>query len=106
MNLKDRMRQANNTAYRPEQFRLQEFFRKNHPQVHTEMEYTVFSTDGLLIAKIDFADLDHKKAYRLDGGSHHNQVKDDLQKERLETRGWVVIDCKRDSYEWNWLWNE
>ena len=98
------MRAAANSEYRPEQFRLQEMFRKNHPQVHTAMEYRVMSTDGALIAKIDFADLDHKIAYRLDGGSHTNKVKDDNQKEALEVRGWTVVDCKRDSYEWNWLW--
>lgn len=100
-----KMREKGETEYRHEQFVLQDFMRKESPGIRLEMEYGVYSTDGALVAKIDLADLDHKVAYRLDGGSHNHPNKDKRQKEALERRGWKVIDCKKDSWHWAWLWD-
>lgn len=104
------MRKAGKTENRPEQFKL-----KDHLVIQglspskIELEYKVFSTDGAIIAKIDVADLEHKIAYRLRGAfSYHDgrrqTLTDDLQKEKLELRGWTVVDITEDSREWSWLW--
>lgn len=98
------MRKKGETAYRHEQFVLQEYFKVYAPKILIEMEYPVLSTDGLLLAVIDLADLTNKIAWRLDGGSHTRPSKDDRQREALELRDWVVIDIKKDSWDWNWLW--
>jgi len=101
---KIKMREKGETEYRHEQFVLQEYFKVYAPQLRIEMEYPVHSTDGLLLAKIDLADLTNKIAWRLDGDSHTNPDKDDRQKKALELRDWIVIDIKKDSWDWNWLW--
>jgi hypothetical protein len=73
------------------------------------MEYRVFSTDGALLAIIDFADLDNKIAYRFQSvNSYHDSYSEDLkatnQRTRLKARGWIVEDINEDTHEWFWLW--
>lgn len=103
------MRRSGKTENRPEQYKLAEYFAKIHPECTIELEYKVFSTDGALIAKIDVADVTGKVAYRLRSAfSYHDSRRQELlgalQKERLEKRGWIVVDITQDS-DWSWLWN-
>ena len=105
---KSQMRRLNNSAHRKEQFKLQALFKEYAPNLKTEMEYSIFSTDGALIAKVDFADLTNKIAYRLrKAQSYHDkysqELYDETQKERLEARGWTVEEVNEDSYEWECL---
>jgi len=103
------MRKLNNSSHRKEQFILQALFKEYAPHIKTEMEYPIFSTDGALIAKVDFADITNKIAYRLrKAQSYHDSYRqehyDEVQKERLEARGWTVEEVNEDSYEWKFLY--
>jgi very-short-patch-repair endonuclease len=102
---KIKMREKGETEYRHEQFVLQKWLIKLRGPIRIEMEYPIYSTDGALIAKIDVACLDEHVAYRINGESHTSPSRDQRQKEALELRGWKVIDCNKDSFEWKWLWD-
>lgn len=100
-----------NKEYRPEQFKLQEYFQVYAPTLRTAMELPI-SVGDQIIAVLDFADLDNKIAYRLasgvNQGSHNgkiNSTKYTNQKVWLETLGWKVEDINEDSWNWNWLFD-
>lgn len=104
---KRRMREVNNTQYRPEQFRLQTFFKIYCPAIHTQMEYPiniVIPDEYNLLRIADFVDLDNKIAYFLNG-EIHSPKKDEETKLFIETyTEWKVENIDKDSVEWNWLW--
>lgn len=100
------MRVAAKTKYRPEQFRLQSFFKIYAPRLHIEMEYVIrFNVENQEYVKIaDLADRTNKIAYFLNGESH-SVLRDILNKDLIEKNTeWKVINCDKDSWEWNWLW--
>jgi hypothetical protein len=107
---KSQMRRLNNSDYRKEQFRFKALFKEYAPHLKIEMEYRVFSTDGALIAIIDFADITNKIAYRMRKAqsyhdSYRQELHDDKQKELLENRGWTVEEISEDTFEWYWLFS-
>ena len=100
------MRQSKNTQYRPEQFKLQSFFKVYAPQIHTEMEHRiVVNSEGREYVRIaDLVDLDNKIAYFLNGEVHSSK-RDNETRILLETNSdWKVTNLDKDSWEWNWLW--
>lgn len=96
---KHQMRTSGKTGYRPEQFKLKEYFKVYAPKIEISLEHT----QGPY--KIDLADLTNKIAWELDGG-YHNKKKDEDRDYVLTTWGWKVIRIKEDSWEWNWLWQK
>jgi hypothetical protein len=103
--IRKNMELKNEREHRHEQFVLQNYFKIYAPKIITEQEYKVYH-DGVLIAKIDLADLTNMVAYRLNGEIHTGKrlMKDEEQRYALEELGWKVIDCDKDSWGWWWLW--
>jgi hypothetical protein len=104
------MRKVGNVENRPEQHALLKHLTQTSYGKRIELEYKVFSNDGGLIAIIDVANVTDMIAYRLRSAfSYHDSsgqtLKDNLQRERLEYRGWRVIDVTQDSEEYSWLWD-
>jgi len=105
---KRNMRLANNTAYRPEQFRLQDFFKIYAPNIHIQLEYVIhFNCEGRNITRIpDLVDLDNKIAYFLNG-EIHSPKKDYYNKLEIESStSWKVENIYKDDANWCWLWND
>src|SRR5437899_11301567 len=103
---KRQMRVNHNSENRREQFRLQALFKEYAPNLRVSMEYPIWSLNGRLLARVDFADITNKMAYRLRSSmSYHDtarqHLKDEIQSQNLINMGWKVCDISEDSeYYW------
>lgn len=103
---KKNMRLANNTQFRPEQFKLYNYFKTYAPDVEVQLEYPIHvKYEGQNITRIpDLVDLTNYIAYFLNG-EIHSAKKDNYDKLIIETyTQWKVEHINKDSDEWNWLW--
>jgi hypothetical protein len=97
------MQESGQNQYRPEQFKLKEYFRVFAPNLEVILEHPI---PGIGIA--DLFDKTNGIVWLLDGGSHIHggrmkKNKDDRQIEKY-MREYQVIIVSSDSYSWNWLW--
>ena len=96
---KHQMRASGNSKYRPEQFKLRDYFSIYAPNLKIELEVQAGPYS------IDLADWTNKIAWELDG-EYHNPLKDAIKDEYLLSHGWKkVIRIKQDSWDWFWLWD-
>ena len=101
------MRKAGNTQYRPEQFKLQKYLSDvmlGYP-AYIQLEYCI-RNEGKVVSIADVINLKTNTIYRLNGEYHKSKrqrMKDEDQKEILESLGYGVEDIDKDS-EWAWLW--
>jgi len=96
------MNENRNNQYRDEQVELYKQLRTIRANSRLMMEYEIKYKydDEERVAIVDIVDLSKKEIFRLNGAIHFSSakrvLKDEIQKEGLESMGWKVTDVDTD----------